>query len=250
MVRLDKFLSDAGIGTRSEVKKHIRNRKISVNEILAVKPEQKIDPDKDRVCFEGKRILWKRYSYYLFHKPAGCVTAKCDRKDPTIMEYFPETLREKLCPVGRLDKDTEGLLLLTNDGELNHRLTSPSYHLPKTYYARSDSPIPENAVELFAKGIDIGDDKPALPASLHIFPPEYREGETIYGAELTITEGRYHQVKRMFLAVGCHVIYLKRLSMGCLSLGTLGKGRYRPLTEQELSALKAECDRKGLSDEI
>lgn len=250
MIRLDKYLADAGIGTRSEVKKYIKNKKISVNQAVTVKPEQKIDPDKDHICYDGQEICCQRFYYYLFHKPAGCVTARSDRKDRTVMDFFPEEDRRKLSPVGRLDKDTEGLLLITNDGELNHKLTSPAYHLEKTYYAQLDQPVSEQAAELLAKGIDIGDDKPTLPAKLKVLPTVKKQGEEIYAAELTIVEGRYHQVKRMFLALGCEVVYLKRLSIGGLTLGTLARGEYRPLTEQELMSLKEKCNRKGQNNEV
>lgn len=245
MVRLDKFLADAGLGTRSEVKKFIKSRQITVNDLVVTKPEQKIDAEEDSICVRGERVSYTQFLYYLFHKPAGCVTAKTDAKDQTVMDFFPEELRGRLSPVGRLDKDTEGLLLITNDGDLNHRLTSPAYHLPKTYYARLDRPVPEEAVKLFAGGVDIGDDKPTLPARLVILPTKKVEGKTSYAAELTIGEGRFHQVKRMFQAVGCRVIFLKRLSMGGLTLGSLQKGKYRPLTEEELSALKKDCEMKG-----
>jgi 16S rRNA pseudouridine516 synthase len=143
------------------------------------------------------------------------------------MDYFPASMREKFSPVGRLDRDTEGLLLVTNDGALNHRLTSPAHHVDKTYFARLDVPVPKEAVSLFAAGVDIGDDKPTLPAKLVLLPDE-RE------AELTIREGRFHQVKRMFEAVGCNVVYLKRLSMGGLTLGALPKGEYRKLSPEEM----------------
>lgn len=245
MVRLDKFLADAGLGTRSEVKKFIKSRQITVNDLVVTKPEQKIDAEEDSICVRGERVSYTQFLYYLFHKPAGCVTAKTDAKDQTVMDFFPEELRGRLSPVGRLDKDTEGLLLITNDGDLNHRLTSPAYHLPKTYYARLDRPVPEEAAELFADGVDIGDEKPTFPARLVILPTETRDCERVYAAELTIGEGRFHQVKRMFQEVGCRVIYLKRLSMGGLTLGSLQKGKYRPLTEEELSALKKDCEMKG-----
>ena len=245
MVRLDKFLADAGCGTRSEVKKMIKCRMITVNGMTATKPEQKVDAAADVICVNGETLSGAGELYYMFHKPAGCITAKTDAKQQTVMDFFPEMLRKKLSPVGRLDKDTEGLLLITSDGDLNHRLTSPAYHLPKIYYARLDRPVPVEAAEAFSHGIDIGDDRKTLPAKLEILPEEVLEGETVYGAELTIGEGRFHQVKRMFQAVGCKVIYLKRLSMGSLSLGDLSRGTYRPLTEQELSALKKECETKG-----
>lgn len=240
MLRIDKYLADCGIGTRSEVKKYIKAKQITVNGEVVVKPEQKIDENSDVICFNGQPITYEKYVYYLLHKPAGCVTAKQDNVHKTVMEYFPDEIRTKdIAPVGRLDLDTEGLLLFTNDGPLTHHLLSPTHHIPKTYYAVLNKEVPEMAVELFKNGVDIGDDKPTLPAELTILPVStYENGEDVYSAELTISEGRFHQVKRMFEAVGCTVTYLKRLSMGSLTLGNLEKGEYRKLTEEEIIELQ------------
>ena len=239
MIRIDKYLADCGIGTRSEVKKYIKAKQITVNGSLVLKPEEKVDETKDEICFKGQPITYEKYVYYLFHKPAGCVTAKQDNVHQTVMDYFPEDIRVKdIAPVGRLDLDTEGLLLLTNDGPLTHHLLSPTHHIPKTYYAILDKEVPEDAIKKFKEGVDIGDDKPTLPAELVIKPViEDEGGKYIYSAELTIHEGRFHQVKRMFEAVGCTVIYLKRLSMGSLTLGDLPKGEYRKLANNEISKL-------------
>ena len=204
MLRIDKYLADCGIGTRSEVKQYIKKKQILVNGGVIAKPDIKIDETKDEVYFQGKKVVYEKYVYYLFHKPQGCVTAKQDNLHKTVMEYFPEDLQKILAPVGRLDLDTEGLLLLTNDGELTHHLLSPTHHIPKTYYAVLDKPVPKEAVELFAKGIDIGDEKLTLPAQLKIV-----NDNDNFAAELTICEGRFHQVKRMFASVGCKVTYLK-----------------------------------------
>lgn len=229
MLRIDKYLADCGIGTRSEVKQYIKKKQILVNGELIAKPDIKIDENKDEVYFQGKKVVYEKYVYYLFHKPQGCVTAKQDNLHKTVMEYFPEDLKKILAPVGRLDLDTEGLLLLTNDGELTHHLLSPTHHIPKTYYAILDKPVPEEAISLFEKGMDIGDEKFTLPAELKLL----NETNT-FSAELTICEGRFHQVKRMFASVGCKVTYLKRLSMGGLSLGDLPLGAYRKLTREEI----------------
>ena len=238
MLRLDKFLCDCGIDTRSEVKKYIKAKLITVNGDVASKPEMKIDETADIICFKGQQITYEKYVYFLFHKPAGCVTAKQDNVHKTVMDYFPEEICAKdIAPVGRLDLDTEGLLLLTNDGPLTHHLLSPTHHVPKTYYAILDKEVPADAVEKFKVGVDIGDDKPTLPAELVICPVEKNAEGMIYSAELTIHEGRFHQVKRMFEAVGCTVTYLKRLSMGSLLLGDLPKGEYRKLTEEEVRLL-------------
>ncbi|MBO5098082.1 MAG: rRNA pseudouridine synthase [Agathobacter sp.] len=240
MIRIDKYLADCGIGTRSEVKKYIKAKQITVNGALVSKPEEKVDETKDVICFKGQQVTYEKYVYYLFHKPAGCVTAKQDNVHQTVMDYFPEDIRAKdIAPVGRLDLDTEGLLLLTNDGPLTHHLLSPAHHIPKTYYAILDKEVPEDAVEKFGEGVDIGDEKLTLPAELIILPVlEDEAGKKTYSAELTIHEGRFHQVKRMFEAVGCTVIYLKRLSMGSLTLGNLSKGEYRKLTAEEIAALQ------------
>ena len=233
MLRIDKYLADCGLGTRSEVKKYIKAKQITVNGEVVVKPEQKIDENVDEVCFKGQPICYEKYVYYLLHKPAGCVTAKQDNVHKTVMEYFPEDIRAKdIAPVGRLDLDTEGLLLFTNDGPLTHHLLSPTHHIPKTYYAVLDKEVPESAVEQFKDGVDIGDDKLTLPAELVILSEKE--------AELTIHEGRFHQVKRMFEAVGCTVTYLKRLSMGSITLGDLEKGEYRKLLEEEVEKLSKE----------
>ena len=231
MMRIDKYLADGGVGTRSEVKKYIKAKQITVNGEVVLKPELKIDENNDVVCFKGQPITYEKYVYYLFYKPAGCVTAKQDNVHKTVMDYFPDDIKIKdIAPVGRLDLDTEGLLLFTNDGPLTHHLLSPTHHIPKTYYAILDREVPETAIELFKEGVDIGDDKPTLPAELVILSEKE--------AELTIHEGRFHQVKRMFEAVGCTVTYLKRLSIGTLTLGDLEKGEFRKLTEEEVKALQ------------
>lgn len=233
MLRIDKYLADCGIGTRSEVKKYIKSKQITVNGEVVAKPEQKIDENVDRVCLKGQQITYEKYVYYLFHKPAGCVTAKQDNVHKTVMEYFSDDIRTKdIAPVGRLDLDTEGLLLFTNDGPLTHHLLSPTHHIPKTYYAILDKEVPESAIEVFNEGVDIGDDKLTMPAELLILSEKE--------AQLTILEGRFHQVKRMFEAVGCTVTYLKRISMGSLELGNLQKGEYRKLTEEEVKNLQLQ----------
>lgn len=239
MMRLDKMLSACGAGTRSEVKKLIKSRAVTVNGTVAEQPKQSVDENADTVLVNGKPVVYEKFRYYVFHKPKGCVTAVTDSRHRTVMDFFPEELRSGLSPVGRLDLDTEGLLIVTDDGELLHHCISPSHHMEKTYFARLDTPVPKEAVEKFGEGVDIGDPKPTLPAVLSILPVKTDEsGNPCYTAELTIREGRFHQVKRMFEAVGCHVVYLKRLSMGPLGLGALEKGAYRRLTEEEVEALK------------
>ena len=233
-MRLDKLLTELGTGSRSEVKKYIRQGLVTIDSVPVQKPEQKIDEKTAKVCFRGNEIVYAAYEYYLLYKPAGCVSATEDRLHKTVMDYLTDTVRKDLFPVGRLDLDTEGLLLITNDGALAHDLLSPSKHVEKTYYAKVKGRVTENDVNQFEKGVDIGEEKPTKPAKLVIVS----EGD-ISEIRLTITEGRFHQVKRMFEAVGKEVVYLKRLSMGSLVLpDDLAPGDYRPLTTQELEALR------------
>lgn len=229
MTRLDKFLADAGVGTRSEVKNMIRKKSVTVNGVPAKGPEQKIDETGDVIAVNGKSIAHRGLVYYLLHKPAGYVSATKDNLFPTVMELVPKG--DDLFPVGRLDKDTEGLLLITNDGELAHRLLSPRRHVDKTYLAILDKPAEDSDIETFEAGVDIGDGDLTLPAHLEILPDNQ--------ALLTIHEGRFHQVKRMFHAVGKEVVYLKRLSMGPISLPEdLEKGKYRELLKDEVNLLR------------
>lgn len=236
-VRLDKFLADAGAGTRSEVKKRIQKGQVQVNGVVVKSPDQKICADTDVVLLAGEVVgALPEFEYYLLHKPAGCVSATEDVREKTVMEYVPSN-RKGLFPVGRLDKDTEGLLLITNDGQLAHDLLSPRKHVEKTYFARVQGIVTEDDAEQMKKGVDIGDEKPTLPAILQILAvnPQEEESEIL----LTICEGRFHQVKRMMEAVGKKVTYLKRISMGPLKLPQdLEKGQCRLLSEEEIRALK------------
>ncbi len=241
-MRLDKYLAEMGAGTRSEVKKLVRAGRVTINGAVAEKPEQKVDPETDTVCLDGEALLYVAYEYYLFHKPAGCVSATEDKIHKTVMDYLTDTLRDDLFPVGRLDIDTEGLLLITNDGALAHELLSPAHHVKKTYYARVAGRVTEEDARLFQQGVDIGEEKLTKPAELVILTSG-EESEI----ELTITEGKFHQVKRMFQAVGKEVVYLKRLSMGPLTLSeTLLPGEYRALTQEELMLLQKETGNKEM----
>ena len=232
-IRLDKYLADMGCGTRSQVKREIAGGSVMVNGVPARRPEDKIDTEKDSVVFRGSPVGYVEYEYFMLNKPAGVVSATEDRKERTVLDLIDARQRKDLFPVGRLDKDTEGLLLITNDGEMAHRLLSPKRHVDKVYYARVAGRITEEHVKLFAEGVDIGDEKPTLPAELTVLS----SGE-ISEIELVIREGRFHQVKRMFQAAGGEVTYLKRLRMGSLVLdGELEPGEYRKLTEEEVRAL-------------
>ncbi|MBQ8803994.1 MAG: rRNA pseudouridine synthase [Tyzzerella sp.] len=233
MMRLDKYLADMGIGTRTEVKKLIRQGKIAVDGAVIKSPEAKIDTEKNLVTLGGKPVSYETFEYYMLNKPAGVVSATTDAKDKTVIDLIETRKRKDLFPVGRLDKDTEGLLLITNDGELAHRLLAPKKHVDKGYYAKVEGVVTEEDQKAFAEGVSLGGGEMARPAELEIIV-----SDEISEIRLTIQEGKFHQVKRMFESVGKKVIYLKRLSMGTLVLDeTLALGEYRKLTEEELKAL-------------
>ena len=233
MIRLDKFLADMGVGTRSEVKKYIRQGKVKVDGVVERSPEAKIDEKKQQVSCFDKTVGYETFEYYMLHKPAGVISATTDAKDKTVIDLIESKKRKDLFPVGRLDKDTEGLLLITNDGELAHRLLSPKKHVDKVYFAKVKGVVTEEDQRIFAEGVSIGQGEMAKPSKLEILV-----SDEISEIRLTIQEGKFHQVKRMFLSVGKEVIYLKRLSMGTLQLDeNLALGEYRPLTEEELKQL-------------
>ena len=232
-IRLDKYLADMGKGTRSEVKKAIGKGLVRVNNEIVKKPETKLDTDSDNVLFDGVLVGYSQYEYYMLNKPAGVISATEDKREKTVIDLITEKKRKDLFPVGRLDRDTEGLLLISNDGELAHRLLSPSKHVDKVYYAKIDGKVTIEDVEAFQQGVDIGEEKLTRPAKLRIL-----KSGTQSEIELTICEGKFHQVKRMFQAVGKEVVYLKRLQMGTLILDeSLKPGEYRELTEQEIADL-------------
>ncbi len=232
-MRLDKFLCELGIGTRSEVKNKIKNGLVQVEGVNKVTPEYKLDIEKDKVYYNGSLLQYAEFEYYMLNKPAGCVSATSDNLHKTVLELIDTKVRKDLFPVGRLDIDTEGLLLITNDGALAHQLLSPKKHVDKTYYAEIEGMITNEDVVAFKEGLDIGENTLTLPAKFVIL-----ESGTISKIEVTIQEGKYHQVKRMFEAVGKRVVYLKRLSMGTLTLDeTLKPGEYRQLTPEEIEHL-------------
>lgn len=236
MIRLDKYLADGGFGTRREVRQLIRSGRVSVGGRTVKKADLKINETADLVFLDGEAVTSSRWEYYMLNKPAGVVSATEDPKDKTVIDLIGGRKRRDLFPVGRLDKDTEGLLLITNDGELAHRLLSPKKHVDKVYYAEVRGCVAEETRELFAAGIDIGTKDPELtmPAVLEIL----EKGE-VSRVRLTIQEGKYHQVKRMFSALGMEVLYLKRVAMGPLRLDEkLPAGEYRPLTEEELERIR------------
>lgn len=235
-IRLDKYLADMGCGTRTQVKQMIRKGQVWINEEVVKKPEQKVNLQKDQVLVDGKPVRYEKYRYIILHKPAGCVSATKDTREKTVLEFLPEELRKDLFPVGRLDKDTEGLLLLTNDGDLSHRLLSPKKHVDKTYYAKVAGQVDAKDQQVFLEGVDIGDEDLTLPARLEIL-----KSDEISEILLTIQEGRFHQVKRMFEAREKKVLYLKRLAMGPIQLEeSLEPGAFRFLNEEECKALGIE----------
>ena len=243
-MRLDKFLTELGCGTRSQVKAEIKKHAVTVNGAVVTKPDCPINPNTDLVCFGGQQLHYQEFEYYMLNKPAGCVSAVSDSRYPTVLSYLRSPRRD-LFPVGRLDLDTEGLLLITNDGVLAHQLLSPKKHIPKTYYAKIDGMVTEQDVQVFQDGVDIGEKKPALPAKLEIC-----NAGPISEILVTIYEGKYHQVKRMFDFVRKPVLYLKRMAMGPLQLDeSLKPGEFRTLTDRELSALRSCKDNRNGSTE-
>lgn len=242
-IRLDKFLADMGLGTRSEVKKEIHKGQVRVNGIPEKSPDYKLDIQKDLVEVNGRQISYAQQEYYMLNKPAGVVSATEDKRDRTVLELIQEKQRKDLFPVGRLDKDTEGLLLITNDGLLAHQLLSPKKHVKKTYFVRTEKPVSPEAVKMLEEGVDIGEEKKTLPGEISCLSPEKNS------LCLTIREGKFHQIKRMFQAVDNKVLYLKRLSMGSLTLDeNLAPGEYRPLTKEEIERLKDHAGKQKSSN--
>lgn len=230
-MRLDKFLCELNIGSRSQIKTYIRQKLVTVNGELASKPEQKIDENKDTVIFRGETLQYQKFVYYMLNKPQGVVSATQDNTAGTVVDLIDSPRKSDLFPVGRLDKDTEGLLLLTNDGELAHNMLSPKKHVDKTYFVTIEKPLSSTEITALENGVDIGDDKPTAPAKVAIQDDTH--------ILLTIHEGRFHQVKRMLKAVDNEVLALKRISFGALTLDeNLAPGESRELTEQEVFAIK------------
>ncbi|SEA46636.1 16S rRNA pseudouridine516 synthase [Thalassobacillus cyri] len=234
-MRIDKLLAHMGYGTRKEVKSLLKSSNVRVNEETVNSPKTHVDPDKDQVTVYGETVEYREYIYLMMNKPDGLVSATEDAVEETVIEILqPEDLIFHPFPVGRLDKDTEGLLLITNDGQLAHRLTSPKKDIGKTYFATIDGEVTDSDVEAFKQGVKLDDGYVTKPGELEILTSG-SESEI----ELTITEGKYHQVKRMFEAVGKRVTYLKRLSMGTLQLDEdLAPGEYRELSQEEITYLK------------
>lgn len=239
-LRLDKVLTHMGYGSRSEIKKYVKQGLIMVNDIRVKDSGLHVHPETDVILIDGEQVIYKEFVYVMLHKPPGVVSATEDNRDRTVLDLLaPELLAFEPFPVGRLDKDTEGLLLLTNDGKLSHELLSPKRHVPKTYLALVSGDVNGEDVERFAKGVTLDDGYVTLPGELVIVEQERQGDEVISRIELTIHEGKFHQVKRMFESVGKKVLYLKRLRMGNLNLdASLKLGEYRELTDEELGLLQ------------
>ena len=230
-MRLDKFLTEMEIGSRSQVKSYIKKGLVEVNGMVCKAADYKLDENSDTVLYAGEELCYHKYRYYILNKPQGVVTATSDSKDKTVMDLLEGVRKKDLAPVGRLDKDTEGLLFITNDGALAHNLLSPKKHVDKVYRVKLSKAINQAEMTELEAGVDIGDETKTLPAMV----------ERVYDTEilLTIHEGRFHQVKRMMKAVGNEVIHLKREAFGSLRLDeSLTSGTYRELTTEEIVKLK------------
>lgn len=234
-VRIDKMLSNTGFGSRKEVKKLLKTGDVKINGTIVKDPQTHLLPDSDQVTVHGELVAYKEYIYLMMNKPNGVISATEDANDGTVIDLLEmEDLIYQPFPVGRLDKDTVGFLLLTNDGQLAHRLLSPKKHVPKTYYAKIEGHVSEEDVNTFKNGVTLDDGYRTKPASLTIISSGPQSE-----IELTITEGKFHQVKRMFAAVDKRVTFLMRIKMGSLPLDeSLKPGEYRELSEEEINALK------------
>ena len=230
-MRLDKLLSECGVASRKEIRQLIRSGRVSVDGAAAASPEMKLDPYKALVCLDGTKIEYAKYHYYMMNKPAGVLSATDDGRQKTVLDLVtPEMRKIGLFPVGRLDKDTTGLLLLTNDGEFAHRVISPRSGIVKVYHARTEAPVDEADITAFKEGLTLGDGTKCLPAGLKLLP----DGSCL----VEVMEGKYHQVKRMLYSRGKPVTELKRLSIGGLKLDkALLPGSFRALEENELCSV-------------
>ena len=234
-MRVDKLLSNVGVASRAELKKYCKQGLISVNGKVINNPGVQVDSENDDVRFNGEKIVYREFVYIMLNKPDGYISATYDKYDPIVLDLIDQSyLVFEPFPVGRLDRDTEGLLVLTNDGQLAHRVLSPKKHVPKTYYAKIQGKVTEEDILAFEKGVILDDGYETMPSQLKIL-----KSDDMSEIELTIHEGKFHQVKRMFESVGKKVVYLKRLSMGKLKLDeSLKLGEYRELTEEEVKLIE------------
>ena len=231
LMRVDKLISECGIASRKEIKLMIKAGRVAIDGVSVNAPEQKIDPYVSKVSIDGKELEYAKFRYYMLNKPAGVLTATDDKKQKTVLDILtPEMRKMGLFPVGRLDKDTTGLLLLTNDGEFAHWIISPKSEIVKTYHAVTEGVVDESDVDAFSRGLTLGDGTKCLPAEL--VPLD--DGACL----VKVMEGKYHQVKRMLASRGKPVLELKRLSIGSVELDfSLKSGEFRPLTDEELCRL-------------
>lgn len=236
-MRIDKLLAHSGFGTRKEVKQLLKSKMVEINGKVEKSPKTHVDPEEDTIVVGGEEVHYQEFVYYMLNKPQGVISATEDPMHETVVDVLePADVLQNPHPVGRLDIDTEGLLILTNDGQLTHKLTSPNHHVDKTYYADIDGIVTEEDVQKFKEGLTLDDDFETMPAELIILRVD--KEQSFSEVEITIQEGKFHQVKRMFEAVGKEVLYLKRLSMGELELDkNLEVGTYRELRKEEIEIL-------------
>jgi len=236
MERIDKILSNLGHGTRKEVKAILKKGKVEVDGVIISDNAMKIDPDKAIIKVSGEEINYRKYIYLIMNKPAGVVSATVDKHDETVIDLIDEEYRAfDPFPIGRLDRDTVGLILITNDGELNHKLIAPKNHVDKVYYAEINKSVDQSDVDTFKKGVVIDDGYKCMPAQLEILNADENGAEIM----VTIQEGKFHQVKRMFESVEKKVVFLRRVSFGPLKLDeNLLEGQCRELSEEEITLLK------------
>ncbi|WP_079908651.1 pseudouridine synthase [Paenibacillus sp. 32352] len=239
-MRLDKLLANTGYGSRSEIKVMVKRGAIIINDRPVKDSGMQVNPWTDVITVDGETVRYREFIYVMLNKPQGVVSATEDTRDRTVIDLLDDEYKHfQPFPVGRLDKDTEGLLLLTNDGKLAHNLLSPRKHIPKTYFAEVEGAVTEEDGKQFQQGVQLDDGYVTMPAQLTILQSGHPDQGIVSKIELTIMEGKFHQVKRMFQAVGKRVVFLKRISMGPLLLDEhLLPGEYRELTEAELQELK------------
>ena len=234
-LRVDKVLSNLGYGSRAELKVYCKKGLVKINDKIISNPGTQVDTDIDKIEFNNEIVKYREFVYIMMNKPDGYLSATFDKRDPIVLDLIdPSYLTFEPFPVGRLDKDTEGLLVLTNDGQLAHRVLSPKKHVPKTYYAKIEGVVTEEDIKAFEKGVILDDGYETMPSQLKIL-----KSDELSEIELTIHEGKFHQVKRMFESVGKKVVYLKRLSMGKLILDEkLNLGEYRELTDEDVKLIE------------
>ena len=233
-MRIDKFLGVTGCASRTDAKKLIRSGAVTVNGIAVRSADSKLDPEKDMVCFCGKEVVYRKYTYIMMNKPQGVVSATEDGREKTVIDLLPDSMRKTdLFPCGRLDKNTLGLMFITDNGELAHRLLSPKSHVEKKYYFKSKFSLTESEAKSFESGLTLDDGYETKPAKIELY------GEGNEGV-ITLAEGKYHQIKRMLEALNNKITYLERISFGPLTLDKeLERGEWRYLTDEEISALEA-----------